>query len=73
VSQVLMCPARLLTSSRSKQLTQPVASHATKLSTIQANAGLSQKEDSQSQKEESGGSSPRSDGAHVQCQAFVVF
>ncbi|KAF8803610.1 WD40 repeat-like protein [Phlegmacium glaucopus] len=49
---------------RSKQLTQP-ASHSTpstKLLTIQANAApLSQKDDSHSQKEDSGGSSPRSE------------
>ncbi|KAF8874646.1 WD40-repeat-containing domain protein [Gymnopilus junonius] len=49
---------------RSKQLSQP-ASHSappTKLSTIQANtASSSQKDDSHSQKEDSGGSSPRSE------------
>lgn len=53
---------------RSKQLFQP-ASHSvpsTKLSTIQGNvATSSQKEDSHSHKEESGGgSSPRSEGAY---------
>ncbi|KDR81374.1 hypothetical protein GALMADRAFT_239242 [Galerina marginata CBS 339.88] len=49
---------------RSKQLSQPVShsTPSTKLSTIQANAAASsQKEDSHSQKEESGGSSPRSE------------
>ncbi|KAF9557683.1 striatin-3 [Agrocybe pediades] len=45
---------------RSKQLSQPT-SHAAKLSTIQANIASSHKEDSQSQKGESGGSSPRSE------------
>ena len=50
---------------RSKQLTQPTShsTPSTKLLTIQGNASsLSQKDDSHSQKEDSGGSSPRSEG-----------
>ncbi|KAJ3508200.1 hypothetical protein NLJ89_g5883 [Agrocybe chaxingu] len=45
---------------RSKQLSQPASIPPTKLSSIQANVSAS-KEDSQSQKGESGGSSPRSE------------
>jgi hypothetical protein len=60
---------------RSKQLTQPTShsTPSTKLLTIQANAApLSQKDDSHSQKEESGGSSPRSEGISIFIFATIL-
>ncbi|KAG6832732.1 hypothetical protein H0H92_012304 [Tricholoma furcatifolium] len=53
---------------RSKQLTQPTSQNApsTKITSLQNNpTSLSQKEDAQSHKEDSGGSSPRSEDSHL--------